>query len=890
MPFPKTEFRTNDKMKPLDIFKNISLSAFYYLIAYHKIILREKIRVYFLVILSIFFVTALNAQNKGDSISIQLGDVVNKPIYEQKRNEHGSLYHSLWGTHYEPLYYKAVSVKAISLNSLYGGLSILREFKDLHTLVLKDKNEYLYLLRPLGGSTSFLNSSFFKNIYDIDDLEETYIGDFITEAFTIVHPYSFLASNLMAKKVDLISNRYDIAYISTGEATDTVADGSNIRGNLITITRLPFTEQEKVFTNVEQLLEELYKGDTYNVDQQLYIRTRLFDMLIGDWNKIPESWGWITALKSDSVIFEPMVLDRNHAYPKIEGILFKPLLKMLGLGFINNYDEKLDNVKKFNTLGYALDMALTQKSEEGVWLEQAKYLQVYLTDQLINNAFSTLPEEVQDENMQDIKRKLMGRRNQIEDIAHRYYLELQKTPVITGTNNDDRFVFGEDEMGNLHIQIYNSNSDQPYFDRHYSSKQTKEIWVYGLEGNDIFEGNRPTNRIKTLLIGGKGENHYNLTSDRKVKVYESQSQQQRLADTSPVKIIYPRNEENALKYDYEKLSHKKLSVTPIGLYDSDLGINLGTSITYTVNGFKRSPYTQWHQLSFDYINGFTYQGIFPDYDGRKSFHLSAFIGSPAYFSNFFGYGNSTAGNKDENKNFNRVHLEKYAVTPAFYYQIDKDQTFNIASSLEINKVGNPKNRDRYINQIYDDNNDIFDTKFFFHLNVRYVLDKKTNNIISKYKLELSTGGIFNLGNMGRYVPYTTANLSVNIHLISHLSFATEVNAKALFSDKYDFFQSATTELRGFRNNRFIGKQSFYQFSEFRWDMGELKNHFTPVEYGLFTGVDYGRVWYPDEDSNKWHASYGGGFWLTLFKEFTGKVSFFTSNDDQRFMLQLGMGF
>ena len=393
-----------------------------------------------------------------------------------------------------------------------------------------------------------------------------------------------------------------------------------------------------------------------------------------------------------------------------------------------------------------------------------------------------------------------------------------------------------------------------------------------------------------MLIGGKGENLYNLTSNRKVKVYESQSQQQRLADTSPVKIIYPRNEENALKYDYEKLSHKKLSVTPIGLYDSDLGINLGTSITYTVNGFKRTPYTQWHQLSFDYINGFTYQGIFPDYDGRRSFHLSAFIGSPAYFSNFFGYGNSTSGYKDEDKKFNRVHLERYAVTPAFYYQIDKFQTFNIASSLEIDKVDNPENRDRYINQIYDDNNDIFDTKFFLDLNVRYVMDKKTNDVISKYKISLSTGGIFNLGNRGRHVPYATANLSVNIHLISHLSFATEVNTKVLLSNKYDFFQSATTELRGFRDNRFMGKQSFYQFSEFRWDMGELKNSFTPVEYGLFAGVDYGRVWYPHEDSNKWHSSYGGGFWVTLFKEFTGKLSFFASNDDQRFMLQLGMGF
>lgn len=755
--------------------------------------------------------------------------------------------------------------------------------------MLKDKDEQLCLLRPLGGSASFLNSNFFKTIYNPRDLKNTYIGNFITNAFTIVYPYGFIASNHMAKDINMISNRYDVIYIPTDEATDTIAEDSHIKGNLMAITHLPFTEQEKVLTNVNQLLEELHKGDAYNVDQQLYIRTRLFDMLIGDWNKIPESWGWITSSRNDSVLFKPMVLDRNHAYPKTDGLLFKPLLGMLGLGFITNYDETLRNVKNFNTLGYALDMALTQNSTEAVWLEQAKYLQTHLTDQVIDDAFSALPKEVRDEDMQTIKRVLISRRNQIEDIAHQYYLALQSTPVITGTNSDERFVFSEDTQGNLRIQIYNANSDRPYFDRPYSSEYTKEIWLYGLGGNNTFVGNRPTNQIKLLIVGGEGVNEYNFGQRDKIVVYESKSQKERLTG-SPIKIVYPSNEEDALRYDYQKLPYKKLTITPVGLYDSDLGINLGTSVTYTINGFKRAPYTQLHQLSFDYINGFTYQGIFPDYDKKRSFHLSAFIGSPAYFSNFFGFGNSTAGYKDKKNTFNRVHLEKYAVTPAFYYQISRDQTFNVAGSFEIDKVGNPRGRNRYINQVYNDDDAIFDTKFFFDLSVRYVLEKETNQIISKYKVDLSAGGISNLGNMSRYVPYTKAQLSVNVHLISHLSFATEVNVKALFSNKYDFFQSATTELRGFRNNRFIGKQSYYQFSEFRWDMGELGNSFTPLQYGVFAGIDHGRVWYPDEDSNKWHSSYGGGFWLTLFHEYTGKLSFFTSNDDQRFMLQLGMGF
>lgn len=66
----------------------------------------------------------------------------------------------------------------------------------------------------------------------------------------------------------------------------------------------------------------------------------------------------------------------------------------------------------------------------------------------------------------------------------------------------------------------------------------------------------------------------------------------------------------------------------------------------------------------------------------------------------------------------------------------------------------------------------------------------------------------------------------------------------LFDNDYEFYQAATIDLRGFRENRFIGKQSFYQYSDLRLDMGKLKNPFTPLKYGLFAGFDYGRSGFP----------------------------------------------
>ena len=51
-----------------------------------------------------------------------------------------------------------------------------------------------------------------------------------------------------------------------------------------------------------------------------------------------------------------------------------------------------------------------------------------------------------------------------------------------------------------------------------------------------------------------------------------------------------------------------------------------------------------------------YAGVFPNYDGRRRLYLNASISSPRNFENFFGFGNNTAGYKEEKKNYNLVKL------------------------------------------------------------------------------------------------------------------------------------------------------------------------------------------------------------------------------------------
>ena len=59
---------------------------------------------------------------------------------------------------------------------------------------------------------------------------------------------------------------------------------------------------------------------------------------------------------------------------------------------------------------------------------------------------------------------------------------------------------------------------------------------------------------------------------------------------------------------------------------------------------------------------------------------------------------------------------------------------------------------------------------------------------------------------------------------------------------------------------------------------------------MYAGVDYGRVWFDDENSNKWHNSYGGGFFLNATNLFTGNLSAFNSDEELRIAFKLGFGF
>jgi hemolysin activation/secretion protein len=155
----------------------------------------------------------------------------------------------------------------------------------------------------------------------------------------------------------------------------------------------------------------------------------------------------------------------------------------------------------------------------------------------------------------------------------------------------------------------------------------------------------------------------------------------------------------------------------------------------------------------------------------------------------------------------------------------------------------------------------------------------------------------NVGETKNNFPSLDAKINFNHKIDAKGQFvlATILKTKVLFNNNFEFYQGATLggdyDLRGFRNERFLGKASFYQSTDLRWNIGKIKKSIIPMSYGILGGFDYGRVWLDGEDSQKWHQSLGGGIWINGLNAITGRITYFKSVDDRaRITVGLGYGF
>ncbi|GAA3773983.1 metallophosphoesterase [Corallibacter vietnamensis] len=838
-------------------------------------------------------------------------------IYTKPEADKGKFYRFLWGDRYSKEYATPIKVKTVMLDTLFGGLKPIRKGggTQSNSLRLADSTGREYVMRGLRkNALNYIQAFAFKDQYIEGQFTNTAAQDLIRYVFTGSYPYAPFVTATLSDAVGVLHTNPTLYYVPHQETIGVYNDTFGDELYMIEEHAGDDHGYQKSFAysdeliGTDDLLNEIRSDEDVVINEPAYVRARLFDMLIGDWDRHQDQWRWATTKKDGKTIYQPVPRDRDQVFSKMaDGF-------MLGLGsrlvpagrMLQSYDDNLRSPKWFNLSPYPLDMALISQSTKDVWDEQVKAITTNLTDDVIEEAFAFIPQELHDETLEDIKSKLKARRNNLQNISDRYYKIINKIAVVKGTDKDDWFDIERLPNGQTKITAYRIKDDKKadvFHERTYAKEETKDIWLYALDDDDVLHVYGQGDKlIPVKLIGGQNNDIYNIENGKRVKVYDYKSKKNTFKTNKGKVRLTDDYDINA--YAYKKLKYNNNQVYPILGFNPDDGFKFGFTDTYTVNGFNRNPFSSQHKLSAAFYaatSGYnlTYQGEFANVLGSFNLGLNAVFTSPNYSINFFGYGNETINPNAENdevfdRDYNRVKLSTIRIAPSLIYKGNLDGQFKLTLSYEAIEVEQTYNRfinTYYLSNVIENNNN------FFGAEVSYHFENKNNTAFPSLGMHANfqVGYKTNLDNSNSF-GYIIPDLGFDFKLEPQgkLVLATKLKSQITLGDGYEFYQAASIGandgLRGYRNQRFTGKDSYYQLTDVRYMFSKMKTGIVPINLGVYGGFDYGRVWLKNDPSDKWHNAYGGGFLLIAAELFTGDFSLFHSDDGFRFAFGLGLKF
>src|SRR5690606_17463952 len=233
-------------------------------------------------------------------IAQETDTLIVKQIALQSDTTRTNTYHFLWGKHYKKDF--SAPVSAWNFAGQIEGNKVLFRGKQ-------------YRLEPLSVDSLgyFKTFSEFNELYQQEDFEGTFAQKMIADAYTMHFPFGFLIANEVAKNLQL--SHFDLPYFYKDNK---LYKGIPSNQNLIT---------------TDSLISHLQTVFKYQSNSELYVRSRLLDMYVGNSSKVAHDYLWKSKKQNSDLIFSPVVTDRGFSFLKKDGLLFDFVLQSTGIDF-----------------------------------------------------------------------------------------------------------------------------------------------------------------------------------------------------------------------------------------------------------------------------------------------------------------------------------------------------------------------------------------------------------------------------------------------------------------------------------------------------------------------------------------------------------------------------
>jgi hypothetical protein len=802
----------------------------------------------------------------------------------------------LLGNNYRKEWATPVRLKVFRLNSEKGGFTIEGQGGGNQTMSvrLKDASGKSWSLRSINKDPEKVVPEKFRH---------TFARDVVQDMISASHPYASAPVTALSSVLNIPAPEVQFYFVPNDTAFGYYRPAY---ANTVVMLeeRDPSLHGEKTHSTSSLFNARLDK-EKVTVNQQSFLKARMFDILIADFDRHYEQYKWGVSDQNKRTYYA-VPKDRDQAFFHSDGVVMK-LFAYNRMPFLKGLRHDIPNVRWYGFVARDIDGLFLNQLNKHEWQAVLQDMNTSLSDSVITNSVKLLPSEIYEVDGREITDKLKNRSKLLSETGMEYYSFLATKVNVLGSNLDEEFIVSEATEG-IKVEVLQKDSlaasPTLTYSRIFHPSETREIRLYGLNGNDNFRINEDAKgRIKIRMIGGKGNDSFDIHGKVRNIVYDASSEDNTIVSRSrTTNMISGRKDVNTYSFRENNYNSIKIPTINFGFNIEDQFL-AGLGFSITKQGFRTDPFASEHRFTslFSFINQayqLRYSGEIIDFYRHYDLLINSSLINP-HLNNFFGYGNESYRDTAKPLTFYRVRFSSISadlsVRKRFFYN-----KMGIWGGPVFYYYWNnlDRNSGRILSRPSDvglDSADVYTKKMYGGGQLSMGFNSVDNDLLATKGIDWSTSitSLTALNEASLPLLKLQSVLSLYAPLSSNKRFVFVLNAGGghILSDHFEYFQAftlgANNYLRGYRKNRFTGSSMAYGSVELRARLIKLQARMLPGDIGIIGLNDIGRVWIKNESSTKWHHSYGGGLYFTPFNLVMLSAIVAKSEEETLFNISIG---
>jgi hypothetical protein len=779
------------------------------------------------------------------------------------------LHELFFGSEYRDLWTSPIDVPILDMQNVAGGLTPTTAGGGFQTksLRFRGNNGLLYGFRSVDKDPDVLPPG----------LEGTVIERLVQDQISSAHPVGPAIAAPLMEAAGILHTEPILLVLpdnaALGEFRERFAGTLGFfEARVTTEHATPFAGALEIIDS-DELFNRIQAGADNRVDTRELLTARMFDLLIGDWDRHRGQWNWARFDEASVTRWVPIPEDRDQAFVRFDGLLLS--MARTTTPQLVNFGDSYPDMLGLTWNGRELDRRFLVELDADVWDAVVSELQARLTDAVIDSAVAQMPLAFRRIDGMRLAHALKRRRDLLGEAAERFYELLAREVAVHGTDASELVTVDRNADGSVAmalLPVSGGSENNPFFQRTFLPDETSEIRVYLHGGDDRVVVGGDGSGTTLRFIGGAGNDVLiDSSSAGGIRLYTDDGD--RSDGPSRVKVdrrtfVLPPKEKPT-DLPPRDWGHMYRGV-PWGGYGPDVGLFLGGGVHRIGYGFRHIPFASRVQVR----TGYSTAGQTGRFDLSVQLHRSnsrvrAQLDARASgieVLRFYGLGNETVLSGPNDNEYYRVKQIQYSVSPTLvmpvstHVELSTGPTFWYSST--INQSG------RFLATLPE----LYGAGKFGQVGwqAQAKIDSRDVPAAASRGVRLDLGGslfpaLWDVdskygeihGVASTYFSATNAPLNPTL--------AVRAGGRKVWGH-YPFQSAAyigdASSVRLGRQNRYGGDASAYANAELRFKLSRIVL-VLPGDVGLFALGDIGRTFLEGEESDRWHNALGGGVWISF---------------------------